>query len=93
MIYSYPPVLTKNAIEYAPLVPEAAPPKLHAGYQRDPQNLWRQVSEWRACSARKIKMQPRPCGRALLTMFCECEGCPLLGRILRPDDCEECGHA
>lgn len=92
MIYHYPPTLTPDAIEYAPMQ-GAAPPPAHVGYRIDPLNPWRQTSEWRPCSARQVGMRPRKCGRALLTMICNCERCPLKGRIIKPDDCEDCDNA
>jgi len=92
MIYFYPPALTDEAIEYTP-VKGVLPPSEHVGFRKDPKNPWRQISEWRPCWARQIGMRARHCGRALLTMYCGCDGCPLKGRIIKPDDCEDCDHA
>jgi hypothetical protein len=92
MIYFYPPVLTDAAIEYTP-VKGVLPPSAHPGYRIDPDNRWRQISEWRPCNARQVGMRARKCGRALLTMYCGCNDCPLKGRIINSDDCEDCKHA
>lgn len=91
-MYHYPPKVEGDTIEYAP-IKGLVPPPTHVGYVRDPANLWRQTSEWRPCADRNLSMRPRKCGRALITMYCQCRACPLFGRIVKPDDCEDCDHA
>jgi hypothetical protein len=92
MIYHFPPTVTADAIEYAP-IKGVSPPKVHIGYKRDPQNPWRQINEWEPCSKREAHMRPRECGRALITYYCQNTDCPLFKRILNPADCGLCNHA
>lgn len=76
-----------ESIEYS------VPQKPHVGFVIDPENPCRQVSDWAPCAHRTMTARPRECGKALITMFCNCDTCPLKGRIIHPDDCEECNHA
>lgn len=92
MIYHYPPTVTEEAIEYAP-IQGVIPPRTHPGYHKDKANPWRQISDWEPCSKRLVHMRPRECGRALLTYYCRCEGCPLYKKMLNVADCDGCEHA
>lgn len=91
MIYHFPPTVTDNAIEYAP-IQGVIPPRTHIGYRKDKANPWRQISEWEPCSKRVADMRPRACGRALISYTCMCEGCPLYKHMLGPVDCDGCKH-
>lgn len=89
--FRYPPTVHDDgSIEYEriwkyPTMPE--------GFERDADNPWKLVPWWRECRHRQMSMKPRLCGQARVRMYCTCEGCPLKGLQLKPEDCEDCDYA
>lgn len=89
--FVYPPTQNEDgSLEYTRLDGDWKYPSEPEGFERDPSNPWRMVPYWVPCEHRQMSMKPRPCGQALVRMFCNCEGCPLKGLQLSVEDCEDC---
>lgn len=66
------------------------PPPPIEGYNRDPGNAWRFIPLWPACKFLNRTLQLKRCGSYNIKMTCGCADCPLLGQILKIEDCQSC---